>query len=554
MKNYPERREVLRERKRQYQALLESGEYGSMRLCHLKGNITRTVNELSHVRPFVAKIQYILEKQRTETFSKSYISPFPHIADHKRVSTMWWQSSSLVNMMQRAFSLPEDYFIEGKNATPQEHGHMVQDVVIHPEKITWELLEWLGLLFSDQWKSLSEEAKLDMQIASIPYIKEVFQSFISLPLASWRWTARVLRVCQPGKNTDGRYIVFRETSSMNHSPSSSAHKTRKNTTAVSVYYDMFSFVRSQEYAIRWLKKHSEFLSELLSDIQKLRIQWYTLPENEQKSSIDSIHEKLMNKYSFYEEHALKERLEKITLEHLWRDSMRLLGLYNDLIQSEKEKAWKIAHIWSQSYQIRESMERTQNGLFQLGERVFSLLETIDMDELERVFMSEAEWIPVEKRKFPVWISSQVGNIWHTVRSWVDLTGSNMFLGHPFSDLHDRMVSSLSIVRIAPANINFQELKKFIGILKKSIFRSFIYELHDSLKTGTYVQKKTILCQRMDFISQIFSDWSKIGEYADAIDSRYIQNILSTIGDLLSKKSPSTVIAYIESEIPFSSMR
>ena len=88
MKNYPERREVLRERKRQYQALLESGEYGSMRLCHLKGNITRTVNELSHVRPFVAKIQYILEKQRTETFSKSYISPFPHIADHKRVSTM----------------------------------------------------------------------------------------------------------------------------------------------------------------------------------------------------------------------------------------------------------------------------------------------------------------------------------------------------------------------------------------------------------------------------------------------------------------------------------
>lgn len=112
-----------------------------------------------------------------------------------------------------------------------------------------------------------------MQIASIPSIKRDFKHFITLPIGTGRYTSRVVRVCNTNKPTDGRYIVFRENSSMYDNNTRSSHGKRKNTTNISVHYDMYSFIRGQEHATINLESRAKELSEILEKIQWLRIQW-----------------------------------------------------------------------------------------------------------------------------------------------------------------------------------------------------------------------------------------------------------------------------------------
>lgn len=135
MKNYLERRQQLLERKNKYGAMLQTGDFGNMRLAQLKGNITRTVNELARIRPYAAKILLCLKKQREENTPETVLK-FPHITDHKRQHAMQLQPPSLLMMMQRAFSLPEDYFTEKKNPTYDDRTTILNHVVIHPEMIS----------------------------------------------------------------------------------------------------------------------------------------------------------------------------------------------------------------------------------------------------------------------------------------------------------------------------------------------------------------------------------------------------------------------------------
>ncbi len=389
MKQYLERRQTLLERKAKYSTMLQTGDYGAMRLAQLKGNITRTVNELSRIRPYAAKILLCLKKQREQNTPDTVV-PFPHISDHKRQHAMQLQPPTLLMMMQRAFSLPEDYFTEKKNPTYNDRTSIIDHVVIHPEMISWELLDGLGYFSLDTWEHATEEQRLEMQILSIPHIKRDFKHFITLPIGTGRHTSRVIRVCHINNPTDGRYIVFRENSSMYDDKNHTSHGKRKNTTNVSVYYDMYSFIRGQEHATRHLESRAKELGEALEKIQELRIEWNTLPESTQREKIQELREILSKRLSYHEKHGLKTRLEKIAFKNSSEDSMRLLWLYNDLIKWEKEKIGKLAHVRTQSESMRESLHHAAEWYYGMCKFFFQTIQTLDTKWIESHFLTH-QW-------------------------------------------------------------------------------------------------------------------------------------------------------------------
>lgn len=546
MKQYLERRQTLIERKAKYSTMLQTGDYGAMRLAQLKGNITRTVNELSQIRPYAAKILLCLKKQREQN-TPDTVTKFPHISDHKRQHAMQLQPPSLLMMMQRAFSLPEDYFIEKKNPTYNDRTSIIDHVVVHPEMISWELLDGLGYLPFDIWEKLTDEEKLEKQITSIPFIKRDFKHFITLPIGTGRYTSRVIRVCNTNNPIDGRYIVFRENSSMYDDRNHTSHGKRKNSTSVSVYYDMYSFIRGQEHATKNLESRAKELGEALEKIQELRIQWNTLPESTQREKIQELREILSKRLSYHAKYGLKTRLEKIEFKNKSHDSMRLLWLYNDLIKWEKEKIGKLAHVRTQSEGMRESLHHAAEWYSEMCKFFFKTVQIIDKAWIELFFSMHTN---EEKVKFPPWVSNVIGSIWHGIRSWIELSGSNMFLGHPYSDLHDVIAKILKWVPGMNAQENFAALQKIGVILKKGLFRSVIYTIYDSIKSGRFSSERKKLQEKLSFVRWFLNE-TQFGKVLEPLETL---GYLDTIEWHITKNSPEEIIYFLEKHIPFISMR
>lgn len=393
--------------------------------------IAKEIALLLKKEPIIEEILASLDTQRVERAALDLTKRIPRDTDINRRIFLAEQRHTVANLAQLAFSLPIDYHISKISLDGDlDDPRMIDAIVIQPEFLSDKFLISAGMM-TDHDHRLPEWKKIQRKIQAIPQVKRLLQALDPLRLGNNKSTGRIGRVAHPDERNFGKYLVFQGVSDSEEHPATGKQaEVRK--AFVKMYEDVYSLMRSQEYALRSLKEKKAFLSLLSDDlISSYMIRWdepgYT--DEEKMWDIALLISMLEKKFSSNETRALKDRIEKIDLNHGERDRQRLAGSRNDLTKEKGEKIGKNTEIYRQLEWLRSAEEMNRllfehfydaviRGIPELNNVMWNL----SIEELQ------AGW---DLTKGQV---NHLENFWRRVRNYSGMIEKTPPLGRPFHEI------------------------------------------------------------------------------------------------------------------------
>lgn len=289
-------------------------------------------------------VNLCLQEQRKTADQEPRIRKFRQLNPHTQREYMEEKPARLFYYLERAFSLPEDYYELSEKTSRNTEKELLESLVLHPEFFTDDFLVRLGVSDKHDLHRRSLHKKLEQRIEAIPRIKEAFAHTEHLPFGERGRTARIVSFNQPEQPWHGKYVLFQERTGMIEVD---GVKRRMVKVIPHVFHDIFSLARSQEKAIDAISNRSEKVEFLKERIDELLLKWYDLADEERRNEIIKLREELQGKQTFHEISALRWRIEKIDFTNTHISTGRLIGAWNDLMRSQSEKMGKSGTLFEQ---------------------------------------------------------------------------------------------------------------------------------------------------------------------------------------------------------------
>lgn len=232
---------------------------------------------------------------------------------------------------------------------------------------------------TEEDRRISLGEKVTKKIQAIPHIKNLLRDLRPLSLQPRMTTGRISLVENPENPNFGKYVVFQETTDIEDDNTRKRRRKIRNIIP-RVYDDIYSLMRGQRHALDSLEKKIEFLSVIKdSDIPELSLKWknedYT--DDQKRTDIAILVEKLKKKISYSEKRALEDRIREITFDHAERDCLRLIGACNDLIRETQEKIEKNAEISRQLEWLKHEEKAKRIGFEKFYEELLRDVEAVN---------------------------------------------------------------------------------------------------------------------------------------------------------------------------------
>lgn len=412
----------------QFEQLPELREQEEISTGKTKVRIARQIAWLIEQEPIVRAIFDILASQRATRDDIDLTMDIRPIDPIRRADHISGLRHSIVNFAQRAFSLPTDYRItnaewESRRGDPG----IIESIVIQPEYLSDDFMIGLGYM-TEEDRRISLGEKVTKKIQAIPHIKNLLRDLRPLSLQPRMTTGRISLVENPENPNFGKYVVFQETTDIEDDNTRKRRRKIRNIIP-RVYDDIYSLMRGQRHALDSLEKKIEFLSVIKdSDIPELSLKWknedYT--DDQKRTDIAILVEKLKKKISYSEKRALEDRIREITFDHAERDCLRLIGACNDLIRETQEKIEKNAEISRQLEWLKHEEKAKRIGFEKFYEELLRDVEAVNavMIWVDPQGMSEDEVIE--------WIqANRLNKLWQTVQNYMRLPHFAVALWYPF---------------------------------------------------------------------------------------------------------------------------
>lgn len=417
------------------------------------------------------QITSVLDSQR-QAQKLVGLQRFRHDADHMRLATMEEQWPSIFYYAQRVFSLPEDYVFRPEDFSRNIWGYM-DALVFQPEFIPDDILINLGLMNtedkipsltrkSEQEKMRIRQENIEKKITCIPQLKRILASAKPLQIHQWsRYTGRILSL------ENGKYLVFQEQKQWTH------ERKKPNILYIpKVYDDIYSLLRSQEYGKTEIVQWLENWATLFSDLEVLHTSWRIVSEQEKKTVIAEIQQKMIHS-KIPQIVSARNRLLDIEYNHDEKDANRVLWARNDiqnLIFSQEWKKWSIGYQWAM---IAHQITNEERKFEFLKSGFISKLNEMDVHELEK-YLTWDGW------KLGYDFQKKITQAFVVLRWYVASYASQGFIWEPFLSFIQALDNELSTRK----NTHKDSLKSLLKVtlaIKQYAYQIGIYQIKHSLK-------------------------------------------------------------------------
>ncbi|NRH20697.1 hypothetical protein HOO68_01490 [Candidatus Gracilibacteria bacterium] len=443
----------------------------------VQGLVTNTrsiVDWMTLYKGISEQIASTLESQRQLQRSTG-LERFHHDTDHMRLATMEQQGPSIFYYAQKVFSLPEDYVFQPKDFSRNIGGYM-DALVFQPEFIPDDILIDLGLMNkedklppltrkSEQQKMEIRQENTQKKIATLPELKSILASARPLQIGQRsRYTGRILLLA------NGKYLVFQEQKKGTH------ERKKPNILYVpKVYDDMYSLLRSQEYALLEITERLKNWTMIHSELELLHTSWRLSSGDEKKSMIAGIQQKMRHS-RIPQIVSARNRLMDVEYNHDEKDANRVLGARNDihiLVRSQEGKKGAIGYQRAMiAHQITN--EECKFGFLKSG--FISKLTEMDTSELEKYLNQDGYQLGSEFQK-------KITQAFAVLRGYVSSYASQSFIGEPFLSFIQALENELS-ERKNTHKDSLRSLLKITLAIKQYAYQIGIYQIKHGLKKNT----------------------------------------------------------------------
>lgn len=420
------------------------------------------------------QIASTLESQR-KVQKSIWLERFRHDTDHMRLATMKQEWPSIFYYAQRIFSLPEDYVFRPEDFSRNIWGYM-DALVFQPEFIPDDILIDLGLMKkedkippltrkSEQEKMEIRQENIEKKIAILPELKSILASAKPLQIGQWsRHTGRILSLA------NGKYLVFQEQKHWTND------RKKPNILYIpKIYNDMYSLLRSQEYGKTEIVQWLENWATLFSDLEVLHTSWRIVSEQEKKTVIAEIQQKMIHS-KIPQIVSARNRLMDIEYNHDEKDTNRVLWARNDiqnLIFSQEWKKWSIGYQWAMiAHQIINEERKFE---FLKSEFISKLIE-MDAHELKK-YLAQDGW------KLGYDFQKKITQAFAVLRGYVASYPSHSFIWEPFLSFIQALESEL-LLRKNTHKDSLRSLLKVTLAIKQYAYQIGIYQIKHGLKKNT----------------------------------------------------------------------